>query len=82
MAFVLFVDESGQDQHESPYEVLGGILIEDSRIWPLITAVQQAEVDFFGRLRSLKHQALEQYLATDASQTSTRISLIATVATD
>ena len=40
------------------------------------------EVDFFGRLRSLKHQALEQYLATDASQTSTRISLIATVATD
>jgi len=40
------------------------------------------ELDFFGRLRSLKHQALEQYLATDASQASTRISLIATVATD
>lgn len=40
------------------------------------------EIDFFGRLRSLKHQALEQYLATDASRTSTRISLIATVATD
>jgi multidrug efflux system outer membrane protein len=40
------------------------------------------EIDFFGRLRSLKHQALEQYLATDASRVSTRISLIATVATD
>ncbi|MGA3247789.1 MAG: efflux transporter outer membrane subunit [Paraburkholderia sp.] len=40
------------------------------------------ELDFFGRLRSLKHQALEQYLATDASRVSTRISLIATVATD
>ncbi|MGI4861320.1 MAG: efflux transporter outer membrane subunit [Janthinobacterium lividum] len=40
------------------------------------------EIDFFGRLRSLKHQALEHYLATDASRASTRISLIATVATD
>jgi multidrug efflux system outer membrane protein len=40
------------------------------------------ELDFFGRLRSLKHQALEQYLATDASRGSTQISLIATVATD
>lgn len=40
------------------------------------------ELDFFGRLRSLDHQALEQYLATDASRASTRISLIATVATD
>jgi len=40
------------------------------------------EVDFFGRLRSLKRQALENYLATDASRQSTQISLIATVATD
>lgn len=40
------------------------------------------ELDFFGRLRSLKHEALEQYLATDSSRVSTQISLIATVATD
>ncbi|MGC2965114.1 efflux transporter outer membrane subunit [Paraburkholderia aspalathi] len=40
------------------------------------------EIDFFGRLRSLKRQALENYLATDASRQSTQISLIATVATD
>nr|WP_084531129.1 efflux transporter outer membrane subunit [Burkholderia sp. WSM2232] len=40
------------------------------------------EIDFFGRLRSLKRQALENYLATDASRHSTQISLIATVATD
>ncbi|MDC6133699.1 TolC family protein, partial [Burkholderia gladioli] len=40
------------------------------------------EIDFFGRLRSLQHQALEQYLATDAARSGTRISLIATVATD
>jgi len=38
------------------------------------------ELDFFGRVASLKEQALAQYLATfDASQT-TQISLIATVA--
>ncbi|AOK20078.1 multidrug transporter [Burkholderia cepacia] len=40
------------------------------------------EIDFFGRLSSLKRQALENYLATDASRTSTQLSLIATVATD
>ena len=40
------------------------------------------EVDFFGRLGSLKRQALEEYLSTDAARTSTQISLVATVATD
>jgi Protein of unknown function (DUF3800) len=49
MAHVLFVDESGQDRRESPYEVLGGIVVEDSRIWPLITALQQTELEYFGR---------------------------------
>jgi hypothetical protein len=49
VAFLFFVDESGQDHRESPYEVLGGIVVEDSRIWPLITAIQQAEAEHFGR---------------------------------
>lgn len=40
------------------------------------------EIDFFGRLSSLKRQALETYLATDASRTSTQLTLVATVATD
>lgn len=48
MAYVLFLDESGQDHRESPYEVLGGIAIQDSRIWPLITAIHQAEIEHFG----------------------------------
>lgn len=48
MAHILFLDESGQDHRESPYEVLGGIAIEDSRIWPLITDVRRAEVEHFG----------------------------------
>ncbi|WP_321785209.1 efflux transporter outer membrane subunit [Paraburkholderia sp. J94] len=40
------------------------------------------EIDFFGRLRSLKRQALENYLSSDASRTSTQLSLVADVATD
>jgi outer membrane protein, multidrug efflux system len=40
------------------------------------------EIDFFGRLRSLKRQALENYLSTEASRTSTQLSLVADVATD
>jgi multidrug efflux system outer membrane protein len=34
------------------------------------------ELDFFGRVRSLKNQALEQYLATEQAQDSARISLL------
>lgn len=38
------------------------------------------ELDFFGRVRNLKEEALEQYLATEAAHRSTRISLIAQIA--
>ena len=39
------------------------------------------ELDLFGRVRSLKEQALQQFLATTEAQRSTHISLIAQVAT-
>ncbi|MBD2838349.1 AdeC/AdeK/OprM family multidrug efflux complex outer membrane factor [Pseudomonas sp. JM0905a] len=39
------------------------------------------ELDFFGRLRSLDEQALEQYFATEQARRSTQISLVASVAT-
>jgi multidrug efflux system outer membrane protein len=38
------------------------------------------EIDFFGRIRSLKDQALEEYLATDQARRSAEIALVATVA--
>ncbi|WP_416051370.1 efflux transporter outer membrane subunit [Cupriavidus basilensis] len=38
------------------------------------------ELDFFGRVRSLKHEALEQYLATEEARRSAHISLVAEVA--
>ena len=43
-------------------------------------AVTSWELDFFGRLRSLRDQALEQYLSLDATRRATRISLISQVA--
>lgn len=39
------------------------------------------EIDFFGRLRSLKEMALEEYFATEASYKSARLSLISAVTT-
>jgi outer membrane protein, multidrug efflux system len=39
------------------------------------------ELDMFGRVRSLKDQALEQYLATEQAQRSVQITLISQVAT-
>jgi multidrug efflux system outer membrane protein len=38
------------------------------------------EIDLFGRLRSLKARALEQYLATEQAQRAVRTSLVAAVA--
>ncbi|OPX18953.1 MAG: hypothetical protein BZ151_11860 [Desulfobacca sp. 4484_104] len=38
------------------------------------------EIDFFGRIRSLKDQALEAYLATDEARRGAQIALVAEVA--
>ena len=38
------------------------------------------ELDLFGRIRSLKSQALEQYLATEQARSATQIALVAVVA--
>jgi multidrug efflux system outer membrane protein len=40
------------------------------------------EIDLFGRIRSLSHSALEQYLATEEARRAEQITLIAEVATD
>lgn len=48
MAHILFVDESGQDHQESPYEVLAGVSIEDQDLWNLVRSLHEAEVRHFG----------------------------------
>lgn len=49
MAYFLFIDESGQDHHDSPYEVLAGIAVEDQDVWNLVQALHDAESRIFGQ---------------------------------
>jgi Protein of unknown function (DUF3800) len=48
MSWLLFLDESGHDHKQMPYEVRGGVAIKDSQLWPFTRAVQQFEQDTFG----------------------------------
>lgn len=59
MAYFLFVDESGQDHRNSPYEVLAGFAVEDRDLWNLITALQSAELRIFGRRYSENERELK-----------------------
>jgi len=49
MAYFLFIDESGQDHHNSPYEVLAGFAIRDIDLWEFIQRIHLIEYDCFGR---------------------------------
>jgi hypothetical protein len=49
MAFFLFIDESGQDHHDSPYEVLAGVAIQDKDLWNLLREIHELELSLFGR---------------------------------
>jgi multidrug efflux system outer membrane protein len=53
---------------------------EPSTIYSVGVGVTSYELDFFGRVRSLKDQALQQYFSTQAARTSAQISLVAEVA--
>jgi hypothetical protein len=45
---LFFVDESGQDRGEAPYEVLAAAAIDERDLWNLLQAIQSAERDVFG----------------------------------
>ncbi len=48
MSWLLFLDESGHDHKQMPYEVHGGFAIHASKLWPLISAVRTLEQSMFG----------------------------------
>lgn len=48
MSWLLFLDESGHDHKQMPYEVRGGVAIQDRRVWPFIRAIGSLEEDCFG----------------------------------
>lgn len=58
-----------------------GAGLTDLEYYSVNAGVSAYEVDLFGRVRNLSRAALEQYFATEEAQRSTRISLIAEIAT-
>ncbi|MGJ7582212.1 efflux transporter outer membrane subunit [Variovorax sp. RHLX14] len=71
---------NGSGSRSSPniYQAFGGGSVSSS--YAVNLGVTAWELDFFGRIASLKEQALAQYLATEESRKATQISLIAAVA--
>jgi hypothetical protein len=59
MAYFLFIDESGHDRKEAPYEVLAGISVRDSDLWNLINSLHDAEVRCFGQRYSQGYAELK-----------------------
>ena len=48
MSFLLFIDESGSDRKQMPYEIHGGIIVPMSKAWNLIRSIKDAEMRHFG----------------------------------
>lgn len=45
---LFFIDESGQDRGEAPYEVLAAVAVAERDLWNAIQAIRAAEIEFFG----------------------------------
>src|SRR5438093_9117524 len=45
---LFFVDESGHDHGDAPYEVLAAVAVAESDLWNLIQAIRAAELQHFG----------------------------------
>ena len=58
----------------------GGGVLPSYSVYSVGLGFTAYEIDFFGRIRSLKEQALQQFIATKEARTSAQISLIAEVA--
>ncbi len=59
MSYFLFLDESGQDRREAPYEVLAGVSVQDTELWNLIQRIHSLEHDLFGMRITEGHMELK-----------------------
>jgi multidrug efflux system outer membrane protein len=64
----------------TPASISGAGHAVEARSFDVSVGVTSYELDIFGRVRSLNHQALEQYFATDEARLGVQISLVAEVA--
>lgn len=82
---LFFIDESGTDHKQAPYEVLGGIGISESEAWQLIRSLKRSQRRHFGvelddvidevkgthllKRKIFKNAALEDLIPEDARRT-------------
>jgi multidrug efflux system outer membrane protein len=71
---------AGADAYRVPENLSGGDHAKTVSQYTVGLGAASWELDFFGRIRSLKTQVLEQYLATEQARSATQISLVAAVA--
>ena len=58
MSWLLFLDESGHDHKQMPFEVRGGVALHARKLWSFIQAWRRLEEDCFGAtLASFGHEA-------------------------
>jgi len=76
------IDASGSATYSRSPAVLSATgAPESERYFTAAVGFSSYELDLFGRVRSLKDQALQQYFSTEQARTSTKISLIGEVVT-
>ena len=71
---------AGMSRQRIPADVAGFSQPLTIEQWDVNLGVASWELDFFGRIRSLKDRALEEYLATEQARRSAQILLISSVA--
>jgi len=59
MAYFFFIDESGTDRQDSPYEVLCGVAIKDYDLWNIVSQLKNLEeqtlgIRYSGSVREIK----------------------------
>jgi multidrug efflux system outer membrane protein len=72
---------AGADMKRTPAKLSGQSYPVTSRTYSVGLGFSSFELDFFGRIQSLKDAALEEFLATEASRRSVELSLVAEVST-
>jgi len=74
------VASASADGYRVPQNLSGGDHAKTVAQYTVSLGMASWELDLFGRIRSLKSRALEQYLATEQARSATQISLVAAVA--
>lgn len=72
---------AGANMQRTPAKLTGTGAPVTSRTYSVGLGFSSFELDLFGRIQSLKDEALENFLATEASRKSVELSLVAEVAT-